>query len=250
MKEKALLFQIAHRVADGRRRHAEPEPARQRPRSGGLGSFDVAANHRFQYAAFASAELLGCHKFKASNDFGRVSSRRRARRAGASPSGVSAIGRSAVIVTQPASTHGRSVGQLASPCSTSPSVVRKPRYTARRPGCPSVSCSAAVRRDPRRHSSVLQPLGVGGDVPAAGRPVELVRRRPEPGIRDAAPVGRVVPRAPARTTEVRDLVVLEARIGQTRRAHAGTHARSRSSGVSITSPPAVPASERACAARS
>src|SRR5690242_9549214 len=75
MEEKALLFQITHGVANGGRGHAESEPPGKRSGTGRLGSLDVAANHCFEHATLASRKLLRCHNSKASNDFGRVSSR-------------------------------------------------------------------------------------------------------------------------------------------------------------------------------
>ena len=57
MEEKSLLFQVAHRVADGRRRDPESEPARDRARSRGLRRLDVRADHRLEDLAFAIGEL-------------------------------------------------------------------------------------------------------------------------------------------------------------------------------------------------
>jgi hypothetical protein len=58
VKEEPLLLQIAHGVADRSRRNAEPKPTGQRPRAGGLCSFNITSDHRFEHAALAPAELF------------------------------------------------------------------------------------------------------------------------------------------------------------------------------------------------
>ena len=107
--------------ADGRETPSPPgrssccgsSPATRRAQTGAT-RFAIRQARRFRRScgsplrarAFAPAQLIGCHKFKASNDFGRVSSQRRAHRAAASRAAVSANPISARhIVAHPASTQ-------------------------------------------------------------------------------------------------------------------------------------------------
>ena len=184
MEEKPLLLQVAHRVADRRRRDAEPEPPRERPRSGRLGSFDVAADHRFEHAAFAPAELLGCHNFKASNDFGRVSSRRRGRRAAASREGSARPGRRRPSEPTPRRPRLRR-GRFPDRSTVRPPMVRSAQVHV-------FGDSVFVRSAPRLPRSDRCPSAsrcihsaYARDVPSPLGAVELVRRWAEAGVGSA-----------------------------------------------------------------
>src|SRR5207248_3155511 len=79
MEEKTLLLQVAHRVANRRRRNAQAKATCQRPRAGRLGGLNVRLNDSFENATLALRQLLyTAHKFKCRNDFERQSRRLRA----------------------------------------------------------------------------------------------------------------------------------------------------------------------------
>jgi len=78
MEEKSLLLQVAHGVADGRRRYAKTEPPGDRARSSRLSSLHIRLDDGLQYPAFTIVELMS-HKSKYTNDFQRGSSPRRGR---------------------------------------------------------------------------------------------------------------------------------------------------------------------------
>ena len=68
MIEIALLLQVTHRVADGRRRDAEPEFVRQAPRSGRLSRLDIRLYYGLEYPPFALVQTGERHSLKYSND--------------------------------------------------------------------------------------------------------------------------------------------------------------------------------------
>jgi hypothetical protein len=53
MEEVTLLFQVAHRVSDGRWRHAEAELVGETPGTGWLSRLDVSLNYGFENPSFA-----------------------------------------------------------------------------------------------------------------------------------------------------------------------------------------------------
>ena len=56
MEEVPLLFQIAHRVPDRRRRHTDAEATRDRAGACGLRCLDVALNHGLENAPFPDGD--------------------------------------------------------------------------------------------------------------------------------------------------------------------------------------------------
>jgi hypothetical protein len=68
MVEVALLFQVAHRVADGRRRDAQPEFVGKTSRTGWLSRFDIRLDYSFENPTLTLVETWGGHGLKYSND--------------------------------------------------------------------------------------------------------------------------------------------------------------------------------------
>jgi hypothetical protein len=68
MVEVALFFEVAHGVADGRRRDAQPEFMGKTSGTGRLSRFDVGLDYSFENPTFALVETWGSHGLKYSND--------------------------------------------------------------------------------------------------------------------------------------------------------------------------------------
>ena len=213
VEEEPLLLEVAHRVADRRGRHAEPEPARQHARPGRLRGLDVRLDHRLEHAALARRELVD------DAISANVLTTSEMRQGGGER-----------VEPQPA--RGRcSGGGRRRPTVAQPA--RRPRPTTRRASVRSRQAPVRRRRSPRYTASAIRFSAVSASLPSIGsRPRRSARRAtrrrrgvfqrrrrrrsrarpgPTPDVRRAAPVGGVVARLPSRPRVVRDLVVLEAR---------------------------------------
>src|SRR5205814_1442315 len=68
MEEVALLLEVAHGIADGCRRNAEPELVGKTSRAGRLSRFDIRLNYGFQNPPLALVQTRHWHSLKYSND--------------------------------------------------------------------------------------------------------------------------------------------------------------------------------------
>ncbi len=85
VKQESLFFEVAHGVANGRRRDPETEASRQRARARRLGRGHITVDHGFEDLSFPFGELWMRHNSNGMNDFGLLSTPQPDYRAATSP---------------------------------------------------------------------------------------------------------------------------------------------------------------------
>src|ERR1700681_222043 len=220
MVEVALLFQVAHRVADGRRRDAQPEFVGKTPRTGWLSRFDVRLDYSFENTTFALVETWGSHDLNIAMTrvwtYGRAQRPRSLR---------GQIGRN-TVQPEPAGwgkSNPRARERLVDdgPSSAFPCMYPSPFLIG---DLESLTCAkpevhlfgrsvlggqrllAAHHRFVRGETA--NPFRVGRNVPASACAIERMRRWSNAQIRRAGPISGIVPRRHPATSEIRHLVVL------------------------------------------